>query len=133
MNSFIVLSIVVSHNFNREQVLSHRLAFSNCLHVCLIKNNVWYLEANGADPGGQPGTFKDLHLGIPSFMSRYRFFRVRISIFTSKISSGIWSRFEADPGGWQWLGTGKEAARGRWRLILEASQLSGIEKDKEGM
>ena len=47
-------------------------------------------------------------LGNSTHMSKYWFVRVRISIFTSKISSGIWSRFEADPGGWQWLGTGKE-------------------------
>ena len=31
MKSFIVLSVIVLHNFNREQVLSHSLAFSNFL------------------------------------------------------------------------------------------------------
>jgi hypothetical protein len=32
-------------------------------------------------------------------MSKYRFFRVRISILTSKIISGTWRLLEADPGG----------------------------------
>ena len=39
------------------------------------------------------------HLGMPSYMSKYRFVRVRISIHTSKIISGTCRPLEADPGG----------------------------------
>ena len=69
----------------------------------LCQNNVWHLEASQVQIGRS-------HLGMPSCMSKYRFVRVRISILVLKIISGTWRPLEADPGG-------------RWRLILEASQV----------
>ena len=52
-----------------------------------------------ADPGGQPGTDRELHLTMPSFMSKYRFVRVRISILTPKMISTHWKPLKSDPGG----------------------------------
>ena len=37
-------------------------------------------------------------LGMPSCLSKYRCFRVRISILTMKMISGTWRPLEDDPG-----------------------------------
>ena len=60
----------------------------------LCQNNVWHLEASQVQIGRS-------HLGIPSFMSKYRFFRVSISFLKSKIIDGIWRPLKVYPGGQQ--------------------------------
>ena len=60
----------------------------------LCQNNVWHLEASQVQIGRS-------HLGITSFMYKYRFFRVSISFLKSKIIDGIWRPLKVYPGGQQ--------------------------------
>ena len=66
-----------------------------------IKNNIWPLGGHQRLilEAGQVQIQRSKS-DMSSCMSKFRFFRVRISILTSKIISGTWRPLEADPGSW---------------------------------